>query len=196
MQFSNVLADFSGASQPGSETASGANEALEDEKLKSFEDGYSAGWDDAMKAQEERGKKLSSALHEAVANAKATQEDAFRAFSQSNSTFVSALLDVVFPNLATEVLSLQIKNLVSKYEADLDDVSFEVLVSPEQLEVFSKFVSEQKLEGVTVVARDAVLYDQVIMKFLNQEQQLDINALLDELRLLCSHILETTKEDT
>ena len=196
MQFSNVLADFSGASQPGSETASGANEALEDEKLKSFEDGYSAGWDDAMKAQEERGKKLSSALHEAVANAKATQEDAFRAFSQSNSTFVSALLDVVFPNLATEVLSLQIKNLVSKYEADLDDVSFEVLVSPEQLEVFSKFVSEQKLEGVTVVARDAVLYDQVIVKFLNQEQQLDINALLDELRLLCSHILETTKEDT
>jgi len=194
MQFSNVLMDFSGPKQPAGDVSSTANEALEDEKLKSFEDGYSAGWDDAMKAQEERGRKLSAALHEAVADATATKEEAFSAFSEVNTAFVSALLDLVFPKLAAEILSAQTIDLIAKYNMDENDVGTQLLVSHEQREVFSNFVTEQKLDGINVVASDEVCSDQVVIKFVNQEKQLDFNELLAELRSLCSHILETTKE--
>ena len=50
---SHLFEDFGGKPKPKSKAPSFRIEEVEDQKLESFENGYRAGWDDAIKAQAE-----------------------------------------------------------------------------------------------------------------------------------------------
>ncbi len=196
MQFSTVLTDFSGPKQFADEGTSVAPEALEDEKLKSFEDGYSAGWDDAMKAQEERGKKLSSALNDAVETASVSKEQAFSAFSQANAEFLNALLNLAFPQVSPNILAFHVKDVIVKYGIDVSDVACELLVSEKQFEVVSGCAKDLELQDLKIVASNKIELDCALMKYHTQEKSIDLDELFGVLRSLCEHLATSQNEES
>lgn len=195
MQFSNVLTDFSGPKTLPAEASTAQSEALEDEKLKSFEDGYSAGWDDAMKAQEERGRKLSSALQEAVAQARVTKEEAFGVFSEASANLLNTLLGAALPKFSSQIVSFHAKELIQRFNIDLDAVDTELVVSTHQVDVFASHVKDLQINDLKIIGSSSLDVDQAIMRFSGQEKGIDLDELYKLLHTLCETIVTRDKED-
>ena len=195
MQFSNVLTDFSGPKTLPDEVSTAQNEALEDEKLKSFEDGYSAGWDDAMKAQEERGRKLSSALQEAVAQARVTKEEAFGVFSEASANFLNTLLSAALPKFSSQIVSFHAKELIERFSIDLNAIDTELVVSAHQVDVFTSHMKDIQINDLKIVGSSDLDVDQAVMRFSGQEKGIDLDELYKLLHTLCETIVTRDKED-
>jgi len=195
MQFSNVLTDFSGPKTLPDEVSTAQNEALEDEKLKSFEDGYSAGWDDAMKAQEERGRKLSSALQEAVAQARVTKEEAFGVFSEASANLLNTLLGAALPKFSSQIVSFHAKELIERFSIDLNAIDTELVVSSHQVDVFTSHIKDIQINDLKIIGSSDLDVDQAVMRFSGQEKGIDLDELYKLLHTLCETIVTRDKED-
>lgn len=96
MPISHHLEDFSADDSPAPSTQMISAEALEDHRLNAFEQGYSAGWDDAISANAENRTRISAALARSLEDMSFTYHEV--------RTQVLASVEPVFESLVSAVL--------------------------------------------------------------------------------------------
>ena len=110
---SHLLEDFEKVDQTGAAAAWEGSDALEDLRLKAFEDGYSAGWEDAGKAHGEAKAAASNALAQSLNDLSFTYEEALThlsasmslAFEEIGRLILPDCLEEAFPHLLAKELS-------------------------------------------------------------------------------------------
>ncbi|WP_254448020.1 hypothetical protein [Ruegeria arenilitoris] len=98
MPIAHLLEDFSDNPDNGT-THLLDEEALEEHRLESFERGYSAGWEDAVAAQEQQFGQMNTDLAAALSDLSFTYQEALTRMTLSLEPMFESLVQVVLPKL-------------------------------------------------------------------------------------------------
>lgn len=133
-----------------------SEEDIADEKLESFETGYSSGWDDAVQAHEESKSAVSSTLKECLERATLTKDDAFEQFIVSAEDLIGGIVKQVLPAVSRDVLGEQIREILVERTQDAVTAPLRIAVSPADYENLTA-LSEEWLPTSTQIAADPTL---------------------------------------
>lgn len=97
MAISHLLEDFSVAETTEPSTIILSEEELEDARLAAFEKGYSAGWEDALRAQEDAHRHVGEGLARAISDAEFTYHEALQQMTRALEPVFTAILDQLVP---------------------------------------------------------------------------------------------------
>lgn len=97
MAISHLLEDFSNRPQTGETARWVGEDEWEDHRLAAFEQGYSAGWDDAVRVQAEDQSRVSEALMRGLEDISFSYHEALAQMLASLEPLFRSLVDAVLP---------------------------------------------------------------------------------------------------
>ncbi|WP_299661967.1 ABC transporter ATP-binding protein [uncultured Ruegeria sp.] len=109
MSIAHLLEDFT-APASGVAVHLLDDEALEEQRLAAFEQGYGAGWDDAIQAQEQAGGQLSSELSATLSDLSFTYQEALTRMTLSLEPLFQSLIQVVLPETVEHSFATRLKD--------------------------------------------------------------------------------------
>lgn len=178
-----ILEDF-GLPAPGSHLSlvSDIDEAqLESEKLEAFENGYRAGWDDAVKAQTEDTERLSSAFSQNLQDLSFTYHEAHGQIMNAMAPLLEEMVSVLLPKLAREALAPHILTEILAIARDSGSPEVIVAVSPADAATVAPLVEADYGFPITVQQDDTLAEGQADIRFGKTEKQIDLSAALEGL---------------
>ncbi|MEP4194577.1 MAG: hypothetical protein ABJL99_02970 [Aliishimia sp.] len=106
-----------------------STEEIEDQKLASFETGYSSGWDDAVAAHKDGKAALSQSLKDAIGKAELSRQKVFDQFISASKPLIEGIIEKILPSLSTQVLSQHIQEVLDSALEGTIEHSIKILVS-------------------------------------------------------------------
>lgn len=145
-----------------------------------YDAGYASGWDDAVRASDERGERISAELERTVQDLGFSYHEAL---DQLRGQFLEALtgfLDTLMPDVIPQVFRAQLDALLAAQTGEPPEV--EVVVSPDQLALFQRLLSDEVTASVSLVAEDTVARDQAYIRIAQRETLIDVGPLVTEFK--------------
>lgn len=194
MGISHLLEDF-GTTMSG-KTVSMSDVTLEEERLDSYETGYKAGWDDAVKAQEGDSRRISSDFAQNLDDLGFTVTEATQAVLQDLRPLLEELVQKVLPKLAHESLGLRVTELLTDAVAQGMDTEIEITTSPANLAALEALVEAGDNTRVTLRSEDTLGEGQVQMRLGSQEREIDLTTVLSEIQGAISEFFDAQTSGT
>lgn len=181
MGTARLFEDFGRRKAPAQSAAAAAIEDLEDQKLRSFEQGYGAGWDDAMKAQADSGKLLVDTVQQSLLDARLTRDEAMQSFVAATRPLIDGLVGKILPALAERTLPQHVSNLLAKVIEEASDLPLEIRVSPDQHAAVARLLEGRMPENATLLADSDLSAGQACCALGTSEKQVDLPGLVAEI---------------
>lgn len=108
MAIAHLLEDFSAGVASGDVMKLMSDVALEDQRLASFEQGYSAGWEDAFEAQEKDQSRITGNLASSLGDLSFTYHEAMTQLMSSVEPVFRSLVELVLPELLAQTVGQHI----------------------------------------------------------------------------------------
>jgi len=174
---SHLLEDF-GETRPEAQVA--ADEvSLEDERLKSFETGYQAGWDDAVKAQTEDARRITADLAQNLQDLRFTYEEAYSAVMQALHPLLAQMTTTILPRLAHQSLVPRLTEMLHELARDQGRCSVEIAAAPDDMARLGHLLENEPDIGAALVEDDTLGPGQIYLRFGDAEREIDLSATLD-----------------
>ncbi|CUH79124.1 hypothetical protein [Tropicibacter naphthalenivorans] len=175
-----LLEDFSAAApSAGAQEAGGVNEAeLEGHKLEAFENGYRAGWDDAVKAQSEDKARISSGLSQHLQDLSFTYHEAYSQVMNGMTPLLNEIVNALLPALARETLGQHIAEHLKEMAQQIGSMDVYIAVSPQNMDAVSPLLEQDFGFPIQVVADDTLAEEQADIRFGETEKQVDLGDLI------------------
>ena len=144
-----------------------------------FDDGYNAGWDDAMAQVEADRTRVGQKLGERLASIARTQEEATAAVLAALEPALRDVFDKLLPRAAERsFLPVLIEEIETLLTGDTGDLT--LLVSPEEISATRHLLERSDIPRatVTVAAEPALSLSQALIRWQGQERQLDLEGTL------------------
>lgn len=179
MKISNFLEEFS-SNEFDQNNDSKIIEAEED-KLESFEQGYKAGWDDALAAQTEIEIQNDAKLTQAISDLSFTQYSALDTASRHTTKLFREFLNVMFPRMMSQVLEDKIVfefNEVLKVNLNPE---IKIFLNKEQMLKMRRFSDACEEKGILVEAHPDIEINcaKIVTSF--NEAFIDLNKYADRI---------------
>ena len=150
MKISNFLEEFS--ANEFDQNNDSKIIAVEEDKLESFEQGYKAGWDDALAAQTEIETQNVSKLNQAISDLSFNQYSALDTASRHTTSLFREILDIIFPKMINQMLQNEIIFELNKALKVNLAPEIKIFLNKEQIPRMQKFSNICKEEGILVEA--------------------------------------------
>lgn len=177
----NFLEDFSlrpAETQPAGEAPDEA--ALEAAKLESFETGYRAGWDDAIKAQSDESGRISSDFAQNLQDLSFTYNEAYRQALDGVTPLLDEMLQALLPHVLQETLGLHLREQLVAMAQEIAHREVLIAVAPGTAPQVAPLL-EQEFGFPLRLEEDATLAEgQADLRFGDTEKQIDLSGLLQE----------------
>ncbi len=195
MPISHLLQDFTPAPTPDSPMTLLSEVALEDRRLAAFEQGYTAGWEDAVEAQKTNQTQVLAALGDQLQDLSFTYQEAQSHLWKS----VTPVLDLLVAQVLPQVMQETIAPLIVQEVLDVMHNEAEqpvCLVVPEGASEALKSVLSKQLSMPVELKESASLQTgQAFLKFSDAEREVDMVRVLEEARgAIKSFAYEVEKE--
>lgn len=176
----DFLDDFSVGPAPLADSVEPGLDAVEAEnlRLEAFENGYKAGWDDAVKAQTEDQSSISSGLGQQLQDLSFTYHEAYGQMLNAMTPLLEDMVNKVLPGLAREVLGHQVVDLLRQAASDIGSVAVEVAVAPANMSSVAPLLEVDFGFPVRLVEDDSLSEEQADIRFGESEKQIDLGGLL------------------
>ena len=179
MGISHLLEDFgAGRVQDMADLGEGA---LEDLRLDAYEDGYKAGWDDAVTAQEGDTRRISSDFAGNLANLSFTYEEALQGMLRDLRPLLEEMVSKVLPPLAQDSLGPRISELLLAAAQDGAKPPIEIVAAPEHAEMLERLCEETGTLRVSLKSEPTLGPGQVHLSFGTREHELNLDRLLSDI---------------
>lgn len=146
-----------------------------------YEEGYSCGWEDALKSAEARRVEVSEELSRTVTDAGLTATDALSTARREAAQVLSAMVDVLFAPVAGEAALLAVTERLTDCLDRAMDRRPVVSAAPETLDRL-KSLAGPAVADVDFVALDTLAEDQVVLEIGGVVDFFDPVGLLDDVR--------------
>lgn len=150
MKISNFLEEFS--ANEFNQNNDSKIIAVEEDKLESFEQGYKAGWDDALAAQTEIETQNVSKLNQAISDLSFNQYSALDTASRHATSLFREILDIIFPKMINQMLQNEIIFELNKALKVNLAPEIKIFLNKEQIPRMQKFSNICKEKGILVEA--------------------------------------------
>ncbi len=159
-----------------------SDEDLESQRLESFENGYRAGWDDAIKAQSDDRTRISSAFGQHLQDLSFTYHEAYAQVMNAMSPLLEDMVRILLPELARQTLGVHIVERIEAEARALGALKVIVAVSPDNMEAVGPLLEGEFNFPVELVADDTLTTEQADLRFGETEKQIDLTSLLASAR--------------
>lgn len=182
MAISHLLEDFSAGSASGNIMTLMSDVALEDQRLASFEQGYSAGWEDAFEAQENDQSRITGKLADNLGDLSFTYHEAVSQLMTSVEPVFYSIIDLVLPEIMmqtfgqhiVEQLCEMVRNQVSGPASLIVPVGIGATLTP---------ILARDLTMQVNIVEDISLEDgRAYIRLGSTEREIDVSALLESIR--------------
>jgi flagellar assembly protein FliH len=195
MSVSHLYENFSGRAAPPAKAAEQAEDALEDVKLNAFENGYQAGWDDAVKAQDNADSKLTEEFLQNIQDLSFTYHEALSKLSVGMKPLMSAIVTKLLPQVAAQSLGPQIMAQIDILMKEQSDALLEIAVSPEKKPVIEALLKEQEATPFNVVIEPALSSGQVYLRAGQSEREINLDLVLEGISTAIEAFFHTVEQE-
>lgn len=194
MSIAHLLEDF--GSGPDAHTVSMSDVSLEEQRLQAFENGYKAGWEDAVKAQAQDAARISTDFA-------ANLEDLSFTFHEAQTSLMSALRPLltgmvasVLPKLAHETLGARVVETLEDMARTATGGGPELVTSPDNVEALEKLLQDNDVMTARVTAEPSLGAGQVHLRLGTSEREIDLDSVLSQIATALSGFLDQLPTDT
>lgn len=168
-----------GNKQPSAATRdTPSDEALEDEKLKAFEAGYQAGWDDSAKAESDSREKISAEFARNLQDMSFTYHEALAKLATSFEPVMRQIIGKLLPELVAGALTGHILEQLNDLIKEHAGQPIEIVVSPANAGTVESIAGDLLNEPFSIVQEPSLGDGQAYVKIGSQERQIDIDSIV------------------
>jgi flagellar assembly protein FliH len=151
---------------------------LAGQKLESFEKGYRAGWDDAVKAHTEDRDRISSTFGQHLQDLSFTYNEAYGHMIAELTPLLEEMVTALLPQIAKATLGRHISETLGRMASEIGMAEVEIAVAPEKVAAVEPLLAEDFNFPVRVVADDTLGEEQADIRFGQHERQIDLGDLI------------------
>ena len=166
-----------GASPPGY-----SREELEEARAAGYEQGYSAGWDDANAAAEQEQSRIGTELAHNLLDLSFTFHEARAHVVRSVAPLLAAMVDKLLPELVAEHLGRLIIEQAEPLIAEAADRPIRIQVAPARREQVQRLLDEAGSHPFELVEEPSFTPGQARLTSGERERFLDLDAALAHIR--------------
>lgn len=156
------------------------DEDLQTAQLNAYETGYQAGWDDAVKAKDEEGDKLTHDFVKCLQDMSFTYEDAYSKLSLGLKPVIIKLVTSVLPMAAQEGLHCRLLEQIEELVDAQSESILQLAVSPARRPLIEELLESQSSVPFAITEEPSLSDGQIYIRVNQQEREIDFDALLAE----------------
>ena len=192
MSIQHLLEDFAPALRAQAEPT---EEAESRDFLDAFEQGYKAGWEDAIRAKSEEHNSVSAELARNLQDMSFTLHEAQAAVLADFSQVLEQIVEKTIPLLVHETLGLQIVEQLAELAREQEPIDVKICVSSEDVQTVQALLPENLAFPVGIIEDPKTPPGQCQINFGARERQIDVNDVLDNLsQALAGFVHQSQKE--
>ncbi len=180
MRLQDFLEDFDGAAAFAPAQTRMSDDEVETLKLSAFEEGYRAGWDDAIKAQSDDRTRISSDFAQNLQDLSFTYHEAYSQVLNAMTPLLDDIVRSVLPKIAHEALGLHILEQLKAQSRAIGALGVEIVVSPENAEAVAGLLDQDFGFPLRVTEDETMAAGQADIRFGESEQQIDLSEVLTD----------------
>lgn len=182
MTIAHLLEDFSAGNAPGDVLTLMSGEALEDQRLASFEKGYSAGWEDAFQAQEQDQARITGDLARSLGDLSFTYHEAMTQLLGSLEPVFFSLVDQVLPDIMTVTIGQHIVEQFCDMARHQVSGAATLIVPVGAGAALAPALAQNLPMPVEISEDPEMVSDHVFLRFGTIEREVDSAALISSIR--------------
>lgn len=195
MAIAHLLEDFGTALNADSPGRTLGEEELEDFRLSAFEQGYSAGWDDALAAQAQDQARISSALAANLEDLSFTYHEAVNQLLLTVEPVFRSLMETVLPDAILRSHGGLILEELQKLAQDRTAAPVRLLVPPGAGAALEELLPDNLTMPVDVIEDQSLEPGQADLRVGSVERELDCSQILKVLgEALDAFFYQTSEE--
>lgn len=163
-------------------------------RMKAYEEGYQAGWDDAARAQSEAEQRMNVEFTRSLKEISLTYHEARSHVIQSMEPLLTTILETVLPEISTEVLANTVQQRLSSHIADAADRPVEIIVGPGGSGPLSEAIDNFAQGAIQIVEEPSLTDSQAYLRVGKSEHKVDVAAAVDALRDSMSAMFKLNKK--
>ncbi len=169
--------------------------SLEEQRLEAFEKGYQAGWDDAVKAQADDVKRVSTDLAQNLNDLSFTYQEAYSAILSSLTPLLTQMVETVLPKAAHQTLGARISEMLSEMAAEYGNQPVEIVSAPANVTAIEEMIEADLSLTVTVKEESSLAEGQVFIRVGETERAIDLSEVLAEIGKSVSGFIKENQKD-
>ncbi|MGX9355917.1 hypothetical protein ACS3SW_12405 [Roseobacteraceae bacterium S113] len=184
MTIAHLLEDFGKGLEAAFSEAGLSNnqEAQESVRLEAYEDGYKAGWDDAVGANQAEQMQVAADLAQNLRDMSFTYQEACTHVSKSLHGVFDAMMSLFLPEVARVALAPKVGEYLQSLPLNSDNMNVVLSVAPESKSVMARLVDMLPDIDCQILEDTALTAGQVVIGLGDGEVSIDFDALLQDMR--------------
>lgn len=174
-----LLEDFGSVhSAPSTGMHALSDEDFESQRLASFEEGYKAGWDDAIKAHSDDQTRISADFAQNLSDLSFTYHEAYAQVVAAMQPLLEQIVEKLLPEMARVSLGPKLVDelLTLAKSQPLDSV--ELVIAPQDRSSIEPLLTGGLGFPVTLIEDDLLLQGQAQIRFGETERQVDLKRIV------------------
>lgn len=155
-----------------------ADTAPEEERLAAYEQGYSAGWDDAVAAQEAEVTKLRGDLGRNLQELSFTYHEARSHVLRAVEPLLAEMVGKLLPAVARQSLGAMVVEALRPLAEDLADTPVEVTVHPASRAAVEAMLTRDPAPPLRIVEEPSLGEGQVYLRLGRIERRVDLDGIV------------------
>lgn len=188
----HLLEDFAPALDARTEPPA---EVESKDMLDTFEQGYKAGWEDAIQAKSDELNSISADLARNLQDMSFTFHEAQAAILADIAPVIEKIVEKTIPPLAREALGLQIIEQLTKLAREQEPTDVEICINPEDHASVEALLPEHLTFPVNVISDNSVPAGQCQIRFGARERQIDVGEALKHLSQALAGFVHQSKKE-
>lgn len=181
MSITHLLEDFGPATPVEALIPEISEEVMEEQRLVSFEKGYSAGWDDAVTAKDQEVTKISASLASSLADLNFTYQEAQSQLIESLDPMFKVLTSAVLPDAMSATFGHHIVDQMTDMAKYQTNQPMSIIVSPGEGEAVRNLLPEAFSTPVQVQEDESLSPGQAYLRVGSSEREINSSALVESI---------------
>lgn len=164
--------------RPATEEARVTAAALEDARAASYETGYAAGWEDAVKAQTTEQTRINEEVARNMQTLAFTYHEARNQVLHTLEPLLRDMVAKVLPDMAREALGQFVLEALRPIAARLTDTPVTLTLNPASRAAVEAHLAASSSLPLRILEEPSLGEGQVFLRFDDREQQVDLDGVI------------------
>jgi len=169
--------------------------AIEETKLAAYEQGYTAGWDDAAAAQLEEQGKIKADLARNLQSLGFTFQEARQHVLKALEPLLSEMTGRLLPEMAREALAPMILETLMPMAEDLADAPITILLNPAVRDAVEALLAQATGLPMTIVEEPSLAESQVYLRLGTAETRVDLGRATADIATAVRSFFDLNEEE-
>lgn len=156
-------------------------EQLERMRLEGYEQGYQAGWDDAVKAEAEAQDRIGAEFARNLQDLGFTFHEARQHVMHALEPLLAGMVEKVLPELITRTIGQSVIEELLPMASEAADAPIEIVVSPESRAALEPLLAEATSVPFTLIEEPSLAEGQIYLRSAKTERDIDLTGAVDRI---------------